>query len=432
MINWVDLVNLFIVTIGLTVATMGMFLALRAHFMDEWVKKYFIIVFSITIAYALSDFTSQISLVFLSERFWILSKVSVFGESFFSSLLMPMLTIFMLNIIGEKHHTPFMYVVMTLWGIYFLLLTVTQFTSAIYYITEDNVYKRGPLYPVLLVPPFLLMAVNLFYLYKNKSRFAARDAFSLHLYIMIPMVAMAIQMFSYGILLVVLGTCIAVMIMFLYIMDVQVSENIKKSAEIVEQKLMIRTLQMRPHFIYNTLSNIYYLCDIDPEKAKAVIGDFSTYLQKNFTAITKQEPIAFSEELVHTKAYLSVVKARFEGLIFEEYDTDFSAFKVPPLTLEPIVENAVKHGLDPESSPLHIFIRTEHGEGCNRIIVENDGVSFSADSENGFKVDENRVDTVHIGLSNVRERLKNMCNGSLTIAEREGGGTVVTMIIPDK
>lgn len=427
-INWIDIVDLCIASMGFTVAVMGLLLSIHAQFMENWIKKYFTIVFGITIAYIVSDYTSQISLIFLGRDFRLLSKAAVFSESFFSSLLMPVLAVYMLHLIGEKITHTFFYVVSILWGTYILLLLATQFTDYIYYITDENVYYRGPLYPVLLVPPVLLMIANLIFLQYNRDRFSQKESLSLRLYILIPLFSMILQMLFYGILIIVLGTSVSIMIMFANIMSDQIEKNIRQSSKIAEQRLLITTLQMRPHFIYNTLSNIYYLCDIDPEKAKTLIGNFTTYLQKNFHAITKQEPIPFEEELLHTKAYLEVAKVRYEGMINVKCDTAYTSFRLPPLTLEPIVENAVKHGLDPESDSLNIFIKTEHENGTIRIVVENDGVNYS---EKEDSTAEESTGSEHIGLNNVRNRIKAMCNGTLDIEPRNGSGTVVTIVIPE-
>ena len=177
---------------------------------------------------------------------------------------------------------------------------------------------------------------------------------------------------------------------------------------------------MRPHFIYNTMTSIYYLCDQDPKKAQQVTLDFTSYLRKNFTAIAREEPIPFSEELEHTRAYLAVEQAQFEDRLFVEYDTPHTHFRLPPLTLQPIVENAVKHGMDPDGEPLRIAIRTRETEEGSQITVEDNG--------GGFDPREN--DGSHIALANIRERLKMMCRGKLDILPRKGGGTAVKVTIP--
>ena len=414
---------------GLTISVMGLALSLHAEFMSKGYKRFFIIFFSVMIAYVLADFTSQVSLVLLGKEYSTLSKIGVFFESFFSSVLMTLLTVFILHSCGESIKTPFFYFNFSLWSAYLLLLIITQFTEDIYYITADNVYHRGPLYPILLVPPVLLMISNLIGTLVRKDRMSKKVFDSLLLFLLIPMLAMVLQMMSYGILLIVLATSVSAMIMFNFIMYDQIDKNIQKTKEIAAQQLTIRTLQMRPHFVYNTLSNIYYLCQQDPGKAQAAIDDFTKYLRKNFTAITKEELIPFTEELEHARAYLAVVKVRYEELLYVKYDTEFTAFKLPPLTLEPIVENSVKHGLDPDSSPLHILISSKKDGDQVLVTVEDTGCGYDSEEELRKKMAGEDNET-HIGLSNVQSRLAEMCGGSLDIAKRPAGGTIVTLVIP--
>ena len=177
---------------------------------------------------------------------------------------------------------------------------------------------------------------------------------------------------------------------------------------------------MRPHFIYNTMMSIYYLCRQNPDLAQQVTLDFTTYLRKNFTAIASDRLIPFSEELEHTRAYLAVEQAQFDGRLFVDYDTPHMDFSVPPLTLQPIVENAVKHGMDPDAEPLHIWIRTGRTASGSEITVENSGAPFEP-ADDGEP---------HIALGNIRQRLEMMCRGQMTITPREGGGTVVKVTIP--
>ena len=179
-------------------------------------------------------------------------------------------------------------------------------------------------------------------------------------------------------------------------------------------------LQMRPHFIYNTMTGIYYLCDQDPQKAKQVTLDFTTYLRKNFTAIASEEPIPFTSELEHTRAYLAVEQAQYEDCLLVDFDTPHTMFRLPPLTLQPIVENAVKHGLSSDFPHVHIFVKTRKTSSGSQIMVENDGSEFNPESDA----------EPHIALSNIRQRLEMMCGGKLTIQPREGGGVVVTVSIP--
>ncbi len=312
-----------------------------------------------------------------------------------------------------------MHISWLIWEIYFATLVITQFTKDIYYITDDNVYQRGHLYPVLLVPLIILSIYNYAVLFFKKKAISKKQFIAFIIYLTIPSVCMLIQMFLYGLLLTVIGTSIASIFMFLFILSDQIDEYILQKEENAKQRASISVLEMRPHFVYNTLTSIYYLCEQNPEKAQELILNFNTYLRKNFTAIAKDNTIPFTEELEHTRAYLAVESVRFEDKLFVEYDTPYTNFRIPPLTLQPIVENAVKHGIDPELEPLHITIRTRESENGSEIEVSDNGPGFTGDENN----------EPHIALANIKERLEFMCNGKLLIESNESGGTSVTIKI---
>jgi sensor histidine kinase YesM len=145
--------------------------------------------------------------------------------------------------------------------------------------------------------------------------------------------------------------------------------------------------------------------------------------------MTKQGLTSFEEELDHARAYLAVVKVRYEDLLFVEYDTEFTSFNLPPLTLEPIVENSVKHGLDPESSPLHIFINTKKLDRKVVLTVEDTGTGVDLEAA-ASKMATEKGEDAHIGLENVKARLEKMCHGTLEISPRDKGGTIVTITVP--
>ena len=183
----------------------------------------------------------------------------------------------------------------------------------------------------------------------------------------------------------------------------------------------IAVLQMRPHFIHNTLTSIYYLCTKDPQAAQQVIRDFSSYLQANFTAIAAEEAIPFTKELEHTRAYLAVEQASHAGMLQVDFDTPVDCFRLPPLTLQPIVENAVKHGLDPDGEPLRISVSTRETPEGILVAVEDTGSGYAPEE-----------DVPSFALDNIRGRLREKCGGTLAIGPRDGGGTRATILIPRK
>lgn len=421
MINAIDLVNFAAAVTGLVIVLLGLFFTLAVSYLEKWTRSFFIVLFSVAAVYVVSDLLSQVSLLFLGPDYSVLSRIGVFCESFFSSMLMPIMTLYLLHCSGERRkRTPLFASMITLWLVYVAILVFTQFTTEIYSISGDNVYRRGPWYFVLLVPPAAMMGLNCISLFLRRRQLTKKQRAAFAVYLLVPLCCMLIQMFSYGFLMIVIGTSVSAMIMFIFILLDQVDHSIRQQKENAAQQASITVLQMRPHFIYNTLMSIYYLCKQDAEKAQQVILDFSSYLRKNFTAIAKADTIPFTEEVEHTRAYLAVEQARFQDQLLVEFEMDFTDFRVPPLTLQPIVENAVKHGLDPDLEPLFISVSSRQQDGYAEIVVDNSGP--------GFQPADN--DEPHIALANIRERLKMMCNGDLTISSRDCGGTVVTIRIP--
>ena len=424
MTNWIDLTNFGIASGGLIVAVMGLFLTYTAPYMEKYSRIFFKIFFSLIICYVTSDLLSQVSLEILGAEYVILSRMGVFLESFFSALLMPLLTTYLLF---QSNENPLkkciFYISLGLFFIYLTLLIITQFSQRIYYITDDNVYHRGTLYPLLLVPPAILMLINLIAVILRAKNLSKRQRQAFFINVLLPLICMLIQMKSYGLLLIVIGTSFASLLMFFFILSDQIDQYIHEREEKLEAQTNVKMLQMRPHFIYNTMTSIYYLCEQDPQKAMKTINDFTNYLRRSFSSIAKKEPIPFMEELSHVHAYLDIEKTRFEDKLFVEFDTPNTSFRIPPLTLQPIVENSVKYGIDPELDPLHISVSTRETDKGNEIIVSDTGPGF-----NEINAEDNREP--HIALNNIRERLAMMCNGTLSIEPREGGGTVVRIFIP--
>ena len=426
MSNWTDITNFTVAISGLLLAILGLVLNLITPYAERWNRRFYMVFFPILIAYIASDIIEQISYCFLGKDFWLLTKTGIFFESFFSSLLVPLLTIQILHYAGEPLKRSLLFrIEALLWVIYLILLIVTQFTDKIYTVSEENVYSRGPLYFLLLIPPALMTFFNTGYIILRRDRFSKSQIKAFLLFLLIPLACILIQMFSYGLLMIVIGTSVAALFMFGYLMTDIAAEQIRQKEENAKLKTETAVLQMRPHFIYNTMTSIYYLCEQDPKKAQKVTLDFTTYLRKNFNAIARQDMIPFDEELVHTKAYLAVEQVRFEDTLIVEFNTPHTEFCLPPLTLQPIVENSVKYGVDPEESvPLIITITTQKTDDGSIITIEDTGPGIDNAGNNNQP---------HTAILNIQKRLALMCRGTLTIRNRENGpGTIATIFIPEE
>ena len=192
-------------------------------------------------------------------------------------------------------------------------------------------------------------------------------------------------------------------------------------AELKESRVSIMLSQIQPHFIYNTLGTIERMCLKDPEKAFQLVRNFSLYLRGNFSELDSVIPIRFAEELKHVEYYVNIEKVRFPDMSIE-YEVETTDFVLPALSVQPLVENAIKHGLMRLESGGSVLIRSYETDTHFCVEVKDDGVGFDTSLPSEGKK--------HVGLRNIRGRLKAMVNGELIIESQIGAGTRAVIMIP--
>lgn len=191
--------------------------------------------------------------------------------------------------------------------------------------------------------------------------------------------------------------------------------------ELKESRISIMLSQIQPHFIYNTLGTIERMCLKDPEKAFELVRNFSLYLRGNFSELDSVTPIRFAEELKHVEYYVNIEKVRFPDMNIE-YDVESTEFVLPALSVQPLVENAIKHGLMRLETGGTIVIRSYETPMHFCVEVKDDGVGF----DTSLPIDKKK----HMGLRNIRGRLKAMVNGELIIESKVDVGTKAVIRIP--
>lgn len=418
--SWMDYFYIFISGAALLISGLGVWFTVIMPGIDHWNKSFFRGYFLITMMCCISSiievtvyyFPAMVKAIYL---IWML-------ESVLLSLPALMLMVYLLHSSGEDMHSSRLFRAVTgLWAVFLILIACAPLIGGYAYITKDMQYIRRPIYPVLIMPIAVIMLLDLIGVI-HRRRQLSRKVFSALLVAVVPLtVAIIVQLFIDTFWLLDISFVFSAIVMYSLAMSDQIEKELSYQKKIADQRAGLMVLQMRPHFIYNTMTSIYCLCNQDIKRARQVIMDFTTYLRRNFTAIASMDPVPFSAELMHTQAYLAVEQAQYEGSLFVDYDTPHTMFRVPPLTLQPIVENAVKHGRDLYAGPLRISVRTRKTASGSEIIVADNGRGYAPSDDN----------EPHIALENIKERLEFMCGGSLTIKSGDSGGTEVTITIPD-
>ena len=192
-------------------------------------------------------------------------------------------------------------------------------------------------------------------------------------------------------------------------------------AELKESRVAIMLSQIQPHFIYNTLGTIERMCLKDPQKANELVRNFSLYLRGNFSELDSVTPIRFAEELKHVEHYANIEKVRFPDMNIE-YEIEATEFVLPALSVQPLVENAIKHGLMRLETGGTVVIRSYETPTHFCVSVTDDGVGFDPE----LPIDEKK----HVGLRNIRGRLNAMVDGELILESKPGVGTTAVIMIP--
>ncbi len=327
-------------------------------------------------------------------------------------------------LINEENGTRFQFhrPVWVLCWLVVALFAVSCKTGWLFYVDDFSHTHLTGWFDLVSLIPFGICLTGIFFLLRKKGRAEQGEVYLLSLHLILALAMLLIQWISGS--YIPLLFCIEGLSVFAFF-NMQMTETrrlVQQEQELNEGRIHLMLSQIQPHFLYNTLDTIYHLCGKDPGKAQNAISDFSDYLRVNLDSLKREELVPLEVELRHTKLYLDLEKMSSSDTIDYEFDIRSFDFKLPVLSIQPMAENAIKHGvgMDPEGGRVRISVWEE---GDYIITVSDNGVGFDPAS----LLDDGRT---HIGIENVRQRLKSMCGGTLQVDSRPGEGTTVRMTIP--
>jgi len=206
----------------------------------------------------------------------------------------------------------------------------------------------------------------------------------------------------------------------------------RKVAELSEQlreaRIKNSVSQMQPHFLYNALASIREIMLVDPQYASDLICDFTTHLRACVRLISGSDLIPFSQELENIKAYVNIEKMRFGERLRVEYDIVPESFLIVPLSIQPMVENSIRHGIYMRGRRGGtVKVMTRENDNSYFIIVDDNGVGFDVDHIKNEVKNGTRDST---GLDNITFRLEKHLGATVRIKSTVGEGTRITVEIP--
>ena len=412
-----DMIDGILLFIALIVPLMGVFIfCLIDRFIDKSRKLYYILLVILVTSLVIQNFIEY----FLTEYITAITArlfVSVYGYS-----VRPVIIALCIHLVSpNKKHIP----VSLACVLNFLIYTTAFYSNLTISFTPDNHFIGGPLRYTCLAISIILLIYHVIIIIMEFKKEKKKDILIPIFLIMLIVAGVFIDIFGYSYIshrVDYITIMIVVATVFYYLwLHMQIVYRHEQDL-LAQQKIQLALSQIKPHFIYNTLNAIQDIDDM-PEKAQNAIVDFSKYLRENLDFLTDSNLIPFSKEIEHVKKYTNLEKLRFQDKINVVFNIEETDFLIPSLSLQMIVENAIKHGITKKYEGGTVTINSYKRNNNIYIVVEDDGVGFDVNKVIGNN---------HLGFKNSRERIRHFVNGNLVIESEVGKGTRVTIIIPEK
>lgn len=344
------------------------------------------------------------------------TMVSIYGYA-----VRPVILILFLYIVQPQGKRWYWWALAGLNGAVYL---TALFSPVSFWIDQGNYYHGGPLGSSCLVTSMVLLVSLLIQSFRSRKRAGRWDGWIPILVLVMVVASIWLdysikegqQPISFLTIAIIVGSVFYYI--WLHLQFVREHERDLMAA----QRIQIMMTQIQPHFLFNALNTIRALYAKDSPLAERTLEDFSAYLRQNLESLSQTDLIPVTKELEHTRLYAEIEKQRFPN-VQVEYRIEDSQFEVPALTIQPLVENAIRHGVRGREAGL-VIVSAASEAGGHRVTVADNGVGF--DPKQQLSTEE-----LHIGIRNVKERVEKMCGGELILTSEIGKGTSVTMLFPD-
>ena len=331
---------------------------------------------------------------------------------------------YLLSYIAARVPVPAVYgrIVAVICAVSAVCWCISVFNGMFYHIADGHGVP-GSFYWIGKAGGYLVSGLLFFVVFRYRRAVSLQDFFIISSFVLLPVAASFLQQ-AFPAFSMQIAVSLSLLLVFDFLHLKQVRLLAAQEATLAEERASLLVSQIRPHFIFNVLNSIYVLCDKNPAAVKPVIGNFASYLRMNLDALEKSRKIPFEKELAYVTNYLNLEKMRFGDDLCFSLDIEEKDFMIPPVSIVPLVENAVKHGICKKKGGGKVTVATfREGE---RIVVQvsDDGAGFD---EKNIPVPDDRA---HVGLRNSRERLWKESRAEMQIVSEPGKGTCVKVLLP--
>ncbi len=306
---------------------------------------------------------------------------------------------------------------------------VSDFSGSIYTQSYEAL-SHGPMYYIGQVGGYITTIMTIIILITRIKNFKRHETFAFIVFLAGPLIGSLIRGFFKHITLMPVMVAISLMIIQVFVQNAKELLFRHKMVEMSEMRTDLLMSRMKPHFIYNVLNSIYVLCDHSVDEAKRAIALFAQYLRTSLVDLDSHKLIPFDEELKYVENYVEIEKIRFGERLDVKYDIEARDFEIPPLCMQALVENAIKHGIEKKVGGGTITVSSKEDARKFTVTVADNGVGFK--DEEILQIEKKNDKRKHVGIYAASYRLENLCGGKLEYDSKSGEGTTATITIPKK
>lgn len=429
--NNLEIVSLALQFLSLMIMTACLYSSLSDNYIYTKRNKYIVVLVETIVIMLITDIPTYFLEGIGGSNFYnhLLSFFS-YAACVFSAMIY---SVYIYNYISTEINVPkninLVSKILTIFAI--LAWLILSFNSDFFYIDDLGFSHEGNIYWISQLPIILMLGFQCIFVVINASRITKRKVFLILVYCFIPITGVFINSF-WELDLRYVAISFSVLLLYLMIHQDELIRSVEqekeltmKNAELIDSKTKVMISQIQPHFMYNTLNAIYYLIEKDPVMAQKAVNVFSEYLRMNIDTLSISAPVPFEKEMKHIETYLWIEKLRFDDELTIVYDINCKDFFVPALSIQPFVENAIKHGICKKAEGGTLTFRTFEEGGSAVIEIIDDGVGFDVNIKD---FNDGRE---HVGVANSKQRLSEQVNASVRIESEPGKGTTVRIIVPN-
>lgn len=368
-----------------------------------------------------------------SSAAWWMVRIGNFGYSVLFSVLSVIMAEFTICYFKERGADisgRWIHVIQMVFCISVLGAILNLFTGIFYHFDDHNIYIRDALHPISMLLPMFNTALLWLIICRNRKELEHKEFVVLTLYFVFPLVGAVLQFFYYGHPWINIGIIVSVVIVYMIAGMRSRRERLEVAFLYEQGRDYLLNSQVKTHFLFNSLSVIQGLIEDEPEEAESAISHLARYLRTGLDRTKSEKPVFVREEIDYVRNYLYMQQLRFSERLQVTYDIDESLdFEIPFLSIQQLVENAIRHGVLKKQEGGYLLIRIYRKNGQYVIEVEDDGVGFDTELTTVQTEALKRDFGSGHGLENLRERLGAVYGGNLKVTSIPGKGTKAVITI---